>query len=131
MHQFDIVIVMAGIFCVLPIPRNGSSRPKSLDVAGIVYSSCGVDTVSNFNSPHGDDRRGFKHVQKKNKKSYLKSARDNGQHPFKRVDSGHLDANVSVSLEPQQILNRCTAWRMWPIATARKRRRSSFTLKLV
>ena len=75
---------------------------------------------------------GIQTCSKNIKQSYLKSARDNGQHPFKRVDSGHLDANVCVSLEPQQVLDRCTAWRMWPIATARKRRRSSsFTLKLV
>ena len=64
------------------------------------------------------------------KQAYLKSARGNGQHSFKRVHSGHLDADICVSVEPQQVLDRCTAWRMWPIAIARKRRRSSFTLKL-
>ena len=76
---------------------------------------------------------GWSRIQSRSKtikQAYLKSARGNGQHSFKRVDSGHLDADICFSVEPQQVLDRCTAWRMWPIAIARKRRRSSFTLKL-
>ena len=45
--QHASICLMAGLQI---IPRDGSaSRPKSLDGVGIVYSSCGVDTVSNFN----------------------------------------------------------------------------------
>lgn len=76
---------------------------------------------------------GWSRIQSRSKtikQAYLKSARGNGQHSFKRVDSGDLDADICVSVERQQVLDRCTAWRMWPIAIARKRRRSSFTLKL-
>ena len=139
--QHASICLMAGLQI---IPRDGSaSRPKSLDGVGIVYSSCGVDTVSNFNLcimcmyiyiytmlyyiGMIQDLITFKNTIKQ---AYLKSARGNGQHSFKRVHSGHLDADICVSVEPQQVLDRCTAWRMWPIAIARKRRRSSFTLKL-
>ena len=76
------------------------------------------------------DDPGFNHVQKQSNRHILKVQEKIRQHSFKRVDSGHLDADICVSFEPQQVLDRCTAWRMWPIAIARKRRRSSFTLKL-
>lgn len=75
------------------------------------------------------DDPGFNHVQKQSNRHISKVQEAIRQHSFKRVDSGHLDADICVSVEPQQVFDRCTAWRMWPIAIARKRRLSSFTLK--